>query len=110
MPRSVFFSEVTKRATLAGLLSRRTGQVMSRSNVHRLLQSRVYTGDFDWNGRTYRGSHEPLISMGLFERVQEILEGRYSTKEKVTKHEFTFSGLVHCGLRLRSGRLKKKGK
>jgi hypothetical protein len=90
-------AEVTKRATLAGLLSRRTGQVMSRSNVHRLLQSRVYTGDFDWNGRTYRGSHEPLISTGLFERVQEILEGRYSTKEKVTKHEFTFSGLVHCG-------------
>jgi hypothetical protein len=90
-------AEVTKRATLAGLLSRRTGQVMSRSNVHRLLQSRVYTGDFDWNGRTYRGSHEPLISTALFERVQEILEGRYSTKEKVTKHEFTFSGLVHCG-------------
>jgi len=70
---------------------------ISRSNVHRLLQSRVYTGDFDWNGRTYRGSHEPLISTALFERVQEILEGRYSTKEKVTKHEFTFSGLVHCG-------------
>jgi hypothetical protein len=37
------------------------------------------------------------ISTALFKRVQEILEGRYSTKEKVTKHEFTFSGLVHCG-------------
>lgn len=70
---------------------------MSRSNVHRLLQKRVYTGDFDWNGRTYRGSHEPLISTALFERVQEILDGRYSTKEKVTKHEFAFSGLVNCG-------------
>jgi len=33
----------------------------------------------------------------LFERVQEILDGRYSTKQKVTKHEFTFSGLVYCG-------------
>ena len=41
--------------------------------------------------------HELLISTALFERVQEILDGRYSTKEKVTKHEFTFSGLVHCG-------------
>jgi len=89
--------EVVRRAHVAGLRSRRTGQAMSRSNVHRLLQSRVYTGDFDWNNRTYRGSHEPLISTALFERVQEILEGRYSTKEKVTKHEYTFSGLVHCG-------------
>ncbi|HEX5874595.1 MAG TPA: recombinase family protein [Pyrinomonadaceae bacterium] len=62
-----------RRAHVAGLRSRRTGQAMSRSNVHRLLQSRVYTGDFDWNNRTYRGSHEPLISTALFERVQEIL-------------------------------------
>src|SRR4030095_11488232 len=83
--------EVVLRPHVAGLRSRRAGQAMSRSNVHRLLQSRVYTGDFDWNNRTYRGSHEPLISTALFERVQEILEGRYSTKEKVTKHEFTFS-------------------
>ena len=89
--------EVVRRAHEAGFFARRTGQAMSRSNVHRLLQSRVYTGDFDWNGRTYRGSHEPLISTALFERVQEILDGRYSTKEKVTKHEFTFSCLVHVG-------------
>lgn len=103
--------EVLRRAHLAGLVSRRKGQVMSRSNVHRLLQKRVYTGDFDWNGRTYRGSHEPLISTALYERVQEILEGRYSTKEKVTKHEFAFTGLVncgHCGCALVAE--KKKGK
>ena len=67
-------AEVTKRATLAGLLSRRTGQAMSRSNVHRLLQSRVYTGDFDWNGRTYRGSHDAREEV-LEECFADLLKG-----------------------------------
>ncbi len=49
--------------------------------------------------------------MGLFDRVQEILDGHFTTKQKVTKHEFAFSGLVscgHCGCALVAK--KKKGK
>jgi site-specific DNA recombinase len=104
-------AEVTERACSAGLVSRHLKKPVSKSNIHYLLRKRFYTGDFDWKGKTYRGSHEPLISTGLYERVQEILDGRYSTKQKVTKHEFTFSGLVncgHCGCALLAE--KKKGK
>jgi hypothetical protein len=35
---------------------------------------------------TYRGSHQPLISTERFDRVQEILDGRFTTKQKVAKH------------------------
>lgn len=104
-------AELTERACSAGLVSRQLKKPVSKSNIHYLLRKRFYTGDFDWKGKTYRGSHEPLISTGLYERVQEILDGRYSTKQKVTKHEFTFSGLVncgHCGCALVAE--KKKGK
>jgi site-specific DNA recombinase len=38
-----------------------------------------------------------MISVAQATQSRLILDGRYSTKEKVTKHEFTFSGLVHCG-------------
>jgi site-specific DNA recombinase len=58
-----------------------------------------------------RGSHQALISLGLFDRVQEILDGRFTTKQKAAKHEFAFSGLVscgHCGCALVAE--KKKGK
>lgn len=104
-------AEVTERACSAGLVSRQLKGPVAKSNIHKLLRKRFYTGDFDWKGRTYRGSHEPLVSTGLYERVQEILDGRYSTKQKVAKHEFTFSGLVncgHCGCALVAE--KKKGK
>lgn len=102
---------VTEKVRQAGLVSRGAKKPVSKSNIHKLLRKRVYTGDFDWNGKTYRGSHQPLISMGLFDRVQEILDGRFTTKQKVAKHEFAFSGLVncgHCGCALVAE--KKKGK
>ena len=104
-------ADVTEMVRQAGLVSRGSKNPVSKSNIHKLLRKRVHTGDFDWNGKTYRGSHQPLISMGLFDRVQEILDGRFTTKQKVAKHEFAFSGLVncgHCGCALVAE--KKKGK
>jgi site-specific DNA recombinase len=90
-------AEITERVRQAGLVSRGARKPISKSNINNVLRKRIYTGDFDWNGKTYRGSHEPLISMGLFDRVQEILDGRFTTKQKVAKQEFAFSGLVNCG-------------
>ena len=57
------------------------------SNVNRLLQSRVYTGDFDLERQNLSRQSRAADFNRAIERVQEILEGRYSTKEKITKHE-----------------------
>jgi DNA invertase Pin-like site-specific DNA recombinase len=64
--------EVSEKARQAGLVSRGAKKPISKSNIHKLLRKRVYTGDFDWNGKTYRGSHQPLISTELFDRVQGV--------------------------------------
>lgn len=90
-------AEITQRVRQAGLVSRGARKPISKSNINNVLRKRIYTGDFDWNGKTYRGSHQPLVSMGLFDRVQEILDGRFTSKQKVAKHEFAYSGLVNCG-------------
>ncbi|MBK9585463.1 MAG: recombinase family protein [Alphaproteobacteria bacterium] len=39
----------------------------------RFLRGLIYTGDFEWNGKRYRGTHDPLISRELWKAVQEIL-------------------------------------
>jgi len=104
-------SEVTKQAEKIGLVSRGSRKPVSKSNIHKLLRKRFYTGYFDWNGKTYKGSHEPLISIELFDRVQEILDGRFITKPKISRQEFAFSGLVscgHCGCALVAERKKAK--
>jgi DNA invertase Pin-like site-specific DNA recombinase len=79
-----------------GLMFRKSRAPVTKSTIHSILKNRLYTGDFDWDGETYRGTHEPIVSTELWERVQLIMGGRY-TKSHPVKHNFAFSGLVTCG-------------
>src|SRR5207248_2805604 len=89
--------EVTKMARAAGLVFRKSRNAIPQATVHTLLRNRLYTGEFDWDGRRYRGTHEPLISCELWGRVQEILSGRFAKRTRKSKYEFPFSGLIACG-------------
>jgi DNA invertase Pin-like site-specific DNA recombinase len=73
------------------------GRRIFNSLVHQILRNRLYMGDFDWDGVTYEGTHEPLVSRDCWERVQELLDKRAETKTRKVKHDFAFSGLVQCG-------------
>ena len=64
---------------------------------------------FDWDGTTYPGTHEPLVTRECWQRVQELLDARAKNKIRKMKHDFAYSGLVpcvHCGCLL-VGELKK---
>ena len=73
------------------------GRKLYRSLVHHILRKRVYTGDFDWDGTTYPGIHEPLVTRECWQRVQELLDTRAKNKIRKVKHDFAYTGLVHCG-------------
>ena len=73
------------------------GRRLCSSTVHQILRKRLYMGDFDWNGLTYRGTHEPLVTRECWERVQELLDARIETKTRKVKHDFAFTGIVRCG-------------
>ncbi len=73
------------------------GRRLYSSLVHHILRKRIYTGDFDFDGVTYKGTHEPLVARETWERVQAILDGRTSSKSRQRKRQFTLTGLVHCG-------------
>lgn len=67
------------------------------STVHTILRNRIYTGWFDWKGKTIRGKHEALVTVEMWERVQDVLDGRQASGRKVRKHSFAYSGLLNCG-------------
>jgi hypothetical protein len=104
--------DVTQMALDAGLAfrrSKRTNGQLPTASVHRVLRNRMYSGDFDWKGRTYRGTYEPLVTRELWETVQAVLDRRHEGKHRKVKHDFAFSGLIacgHCGCAL-VGELKK---
>ena len=67
------------------------------TTLHRILRKLIYTGEFEYGGKVYQGIHEPLVSRAVWERCQEILDGRHAKKHRKTKHDFAFSGLIRCG-------------
>ena len=89
--------DVTRMAREAGLTSRRSSGRVPKNTIHKTLQNPVYYGDMRWRGVTRRGTHLPLVSRELWERVQDALSGRSVASRHRQKHDFAFSGLMKCG-------------
>ena len=71
------------------------GQILAQGYLARLLKNPFYKGQFIWEDKLYNGTQIPLISIELFEKVQTVFRG-HSNSNKSRKHEFAFSGLLHC--------------
>jgi hypothetical protein len=67
------------------------------STVHKILRNRIYSGDFDFDGKTYAGKYEAIVSRELWQEVQDRLDGRSRQKPRKARHEFAFSNLIRCG-------------
>ena len=73
------------------------GNVLAVACVQRILKRNFYYGIFKFNGETYQGSHEPLISKKLFDKCQEVMKDRGHIKTRKAENTFPFRGLLTCG-------------
>ena len=98
-------------ANHSGLRQRKSGNTIHVSAVHRILRNPFYMGEYQWHGEWIVGTHEPLITRVLWERVQDVIDGRYhQQRDKARVNTFAFSGLItcgHCGCAL-SGQIHKE--
>ena len=78
-----------------GLTHRLGSRPMTKSELHRMLQNPIYTGDFRWLGKIHRGSHTPLITHETFARVQAVLQ--HKPRGRYQKQRHPFMGLLTCG-------------
>ena len=77
-----------------GLVAK-NGSRLATATVHRMLTNPFYCGRIRYKGELFAGGHEPLISVSLFEGVQERLHGnRQGTK--ATKHVYALRGALRC--------------
>ncbi len=93
----------TSYRTIADMANR-MGLLTCRDNKFRmgwmrgLLSNPFYIGMFRLKGELYEGSHEPLISRELFERVQKILNHRSRAVQNPRKGDpCFFTGMIKCG-------------
>src|ERR1700730_3747845 len=74
---------------------REGGCLIALSCIYKILSNPLYAGIIVWNGKTYPGAHEPVLSLTEFERVQVLL--RKPEKPRPHKHFFAFTGMIRCG-------------
>ncbi len=81
-------------STLKKALTTEFGISVARANLEKVLKNPFYIGQFQWEDKLYNGTHTPLISYELFERVQDVFRGH--NRPKYRNREFAFAGLLTC--------------
>src|SRR5260370_4699319 len=81
-------------STLRTALKVESRQAFPKGHLHTLLLNPFYKGQFVWQGNIFRGTHTPLASEGLFERVQAVFRGH--NKPKSQRRVFPFPTLPTC--------------
>ena len=69
---------------------------MSVSDYQWMFQNPFFYGVMEFNGELYEGKHEPIISKGLFDRVQEVMALKSKPKTPRLK-PYLYRGLFRCG-------------
>lgn len=76
-------------------LKSNTGREMTISHVHKTLKNVFYIGLMKYKSELFEGTHEPLITKKLFDRVQQLMREK-GKPQKVQKRNFPFLGLAQC--------------
>jgi site-specific DNA recombinase len=92
----VSLSALTEHLAEKGLRNR-LGNPLGVSAVHGMLRNPVYAGVVRWKGVEQQGTHQPLVSRQLFDKVQGVLETHSTGGERSWKHDHYLKGTLICG-------------
>lgn len=72
------------------------GKPVTKSGIEKILKNPFYTGVIKLrsSGKVFLGIHDPLVTVELFDAVQDIRAGR--DNKKSTKHRHTYRGMFRC--------------
>lgn len=76
-------------------LRTKTGNKFDKNQIHRFFLKKFYCGLMERDGVVYPGKHEAIIPIALFERAEDVLNGRLHPKPK--KHFYSARGYLRCG-------------
>jgi len=75
-------------------LRNRNGRPHGRARTDEILDDPYYIGIIRFDGNEYPGSHKPLITKELYEKVQRKKHGRRPSNYR--KHNPVFKGVITC--------------
>lgn len=77
-------------------LANRAGKPLHLSTLEHILNNPFYYGHFKFRGEIYEGSHKPMISKKVFDRIREAVRDNGKPRKNRDK-SFNFIGFARCG-------------
>ena len=75
----------------------KTGEPLHLSTIGNLLTNPFYYGMFYYRGELMQGSHKPMISKKLFDKIQLAIHDNGKPRKKSKEKNFQFMGFAKCG-------------
>ena len=89
-----------EQVTKAGLTTRpernRPERPISRSQLHRILRDRYYTGRIEFEGEWIEARHQAIVSDERFDRVQRVLDAHSGSGIRQRRHDHYLKGAINC--------------
>ena len=80
-----------------GLVGSRSGKPLVLASVEHILKNPFYYGHFQYRGEVHQGSHKPMISKKLFDKIQEALVANGKPRKKRGGKGLLYKGFAVCG-------------
>ena len=92
--KSATLTEIQGKMFTLGVVGERNKKPLSISTISKVVRNPFYYGIFIYAGERYQGTHEPMISKQLFDKIQSALRGM---PRKTGNERFELLGLARCG-------------
>ncbi|SEA59282.1 Site-specific DNA recombinase [Bowdeniella nasicola] len=94
---SQLHQELVARGLTTAASPRRPSRPIAKLSVHRMLKNPYYKGSVRYQGVTYAGAHEAIVSNEVGDQVQTVLGTHRSAADATQVHEHSSKGTVFCG-------------
>ena len=87
---------LAKEMAKRGLTNQPSGLPVSTSQIEQILKNPFYYGVMRVKGKLYPHKYEPLISLHLFNKVEQVIASYNKKNFKRTNKPYIFRGLITC--------------
>jgi len=90
-------TSIQRKMFSLGLVGARSGKPLVLASVEHILKNPFYYGYFSYRGEVHQGSHKPMISKKLFDKIQEALVVNGKPRKKRGEKGLLYKGFAVCG-------------
>lgn len=91
------FTDATARGLVTVATPQRPSRPVGRSTFFKILRNPYYIGLVPYKGATHPGTHEPLIDMETWQRVQTLLDTAKAARARKRTYDHYLKGSLFCG-------------